>query len=310
MKLITLPLAFYEGSVKTLHDMGDGTLAYRYKGGNLWSAFDVGPHHQPIPGSDLAVCAAAVHAFKVAAAMGINTHFIEQLDDLTILIKKFELVKDRFLQRNERGVFLPLEFITRWYVSGRRWREFHGETKLPMAYGFSTNDLPDEGTAFPYPCHEWTTKWSPEDVEVTEAVARKMSAITIAEMHHIWAILDTLNGALNAVLAQVGLTRLDCKNEVGRDENGQFTVLDVFCTQHEDRIVRIADLKQGIIDHLSKEKPRQELIRLGFKKRLDAARAAKQPLPSYPDMDEDFLAKVGKEWDEVTELIKSVPIAA
>src|SRR3989344_5780846 len=161
MQLVTLPPPFHDGSVKTLHDFGYGTMAFRFT--DRWSVFDVGPHHQAIPGKGKAVCDCAVQSFKIAASVGVPTHFLEQLDPVTIRVKKLEVITYRPLTQNDCNCVVPIEWIFRFRVAGsidRAFRSNPGSSgyKDPRHYGFATSGPPAVGTPFPWPVHQFTTK--------------------------------------------------------------------------------------------------------------------------------------------------------
>lgn len=292
--LVSLPPPFYDGSVKSLHDMGDDTLAFRW--GDTWSAFDVGKHHQIIHGKGRAICATAVKSFEIAAAIGVPTHFIKQLDEVTISVRKLDVITDRSLKKTEDNYVVPAEWIFRFAVAGSIDRAFRNGSKDPTDYGFTTIVPPDVGTPFPWPVHMFTTKFEKTDREIDEAEARRLAGLSIKDVEQYWAMIDYLNGAINLVMRKAGFARLDGKIECGMGPNREKMIADVFATGDEDRPVPLGDLKQGRVVHYSKEALRQKLIEMGYFAELEAAREAGEEDPPYPNMDQRFMDEIARRY--------------
>lgn len=301
-----LPEAYYIGSVKSCHDFGDGTLAFRWTDG--WSAFDVGTHQQEIPGKGLAVCATAVKAFEIAGVIGVPTHFVEQLDELTIRVKKCRVITDRDLKKTEDNYAVPAEFIFRFAVAGSIDRDFREGKKFPMDYGFATNDPPKVGTSFVWPVHMFHTKFEVTDREIDEVETRRMAGLSVQDLAQYWSMIDYLNGGINLAFAKAGFGRLDGKVECGMGPNRQKMIIDVFATGDEDRPVLLDKLKQGEVVHYGKEALRQRLIEMGYFDVLKAARKAGHPDPPYPDIEQSFIDEVAQRYRDFATAFRAVEI--
>lgn len=253
---------------------------------NRWSAFDVGEHPQQIPGKAEALCACAVKSFELAEKIGIPTHFIEQLDEVTIRVLELQVITDRPLTTKDTRHVVPAEWITRFFVAGSLLRKFKSGEEKPTDFGFLTDKVLAEGTLLPWPVNHFTTKFEKTDRDLTPAEARALCGLTEADERQYWAMINHLNGAINLALEQVGYTRLDGKIECGMGDARKKMIVDVFCTSDEDRPVPLAELNKGVVQHHSKEYLRQKLIEMGYYAKLKAARKAGKPDPPYPHLDE------------------------
>src|SRR3989338_9105750 len=293
----------YTGSVKTIYDAGNGLMGLVHN--DTWSAYDRGRSKQLIPGMGRSVMRSTIASARIAHANGIPTHFVGQEDDETILVRRYDTPKDRPLLLDEVDVMIRLEFIRRKIVSGRRAREYANGTRKPTQDGFPTDDVVPDGTPFPCPTHEVTTKWEKEDLQI-HAIERILSyaGITADEWERAWVLVDTLSGALDLAAQAAGFTRLVGKMELavvgpkGPGVKRKLVVIDGFGTQIEDRFSPTATRKPGLVDHWSKEWMRQRLIRKGIKRALDEARAKAWELPDYPILTDEEVAEIARRYSE------------
>lgn len=115
-----VPPLLYEGSSRDVYRIEGGMLAFHFK--DTFSVFDIGMHPQTIPGKAEALCECAVHSFKNAKAIGIETHFVEQTGPRSILVE--EMATEAWEPDQPKGRLIPLEFITRFAVAGSLLRDF------------------------------------------------------------------------------------------------------------------------------------------------------------------------------------------
>ena len=270
----------HRGSVKEKYRVEPGKLAFVFS--DRFSAFDIGPHPQTIPGKAEAVCACAVRSFKIARQVGVPTHFIEQIDDVTILVKEAQVITDRPLSTQDTNYVVPVEWISRFRVAGSIDRDFREGRKMPTDYGFPTDNPPRLGTPFPYPVHQSTTKFERLDREISHEEACAMAGLSPKDAEEYWAMIDRLNGAIGLAVAQTGYAHLDGKMECVMGPDRTKMIADVFGTPDEDRFCPVIELNQGQLVHYSKEHMRQLFIEKGFYKELTEARAAHKPEPPYP----------------------------
>lgn len=285
----------HRGSVKNLYEVvGEPDMLDCYHTDHF-SMFDRGPHQQTIPDMGESLCACTVASFKIAATLGVPTHFVRKIDSRTIRIRRFALGGTG----NNR--VLPLEFIDRQFVAGSLWRDFADGSKDPRDYGFPARDVPAEGTPLRWPIHQITTKREKVDRPLTVEGALRIGGILPEHLARAWSLIDTLNGGLALAARVAGLARLDGKKEVALGENGEIIIVDFCGTPHEDRFALAGPLKSGTVMHCSKEYLRQIFIANGFFARLKAARAAGEPDPDYPDLTPEQIREAATRFRELAQ---------
>ena len=296
----------HRGSVKEKYRVGPGEIAFVFS--NRFSAFDIGPHPQTIPGKAQAVCACAVKSFQIARQVGVPTHFIEQVDDVTILLHGAQVITDHHLTTRDTNYVVPVEWISRFRVAGSIDRDFRQGRKKPTDYGFSTDIPPVLGTPFPYPVHQSTTKFERIDREISQEESRVMAGLSVRDVEEYWAMIDRLNGAIGLVASWAGFVHLDGKMECVMGPDRAKMIADVFGTQDEDRFCPVAQLEKGELVHYGKEYMRQLFIKNGLYKELNEARVAGKPDPSYPPLAPDEVEEITKRYVTFAELYAGVTI--
>jgi len=292
------------GSAKDIYRVDESDIAFRFT--NFFSVFDRGRASYPIPGKALAMCACAVKSFRIAEEIGVPTHFVEQLDPVTIRIKEVQLIADRALTAQDQNYLVPAEFIYRLRVAGSIDRDFHSGKKKPEHYGLSVGVIPVVGTPFPYPIKHLTTKLESVDRDLTEEEVCRLAGITMEDLDHYWAMIDRLIGACSLEMARCGYTLLDGKVEPLMGPGRRKMIGDVFCTPDEDRPVPTEKLRQGIIEHYSKEFIRQKLIEMRYYDRLKAARDKGEEEPPIPELPEETIWEISRRYKALAEAYAGV----
>ncbi len=289
----------YVGSSRDVYRREAGILEFRFK--DTFSVFDVGEHHQTIPGKGAALCASAVQSFKIAQALGIETHFIEQIDAITINVKEFRILEPAETDFTTTGYILPLEFIDGSYVAGSLGRDMRSGKKKPTDFGFETDEAPQDGTPLFWPEQRYTTKREEFDRPLTPEEARDLAKITTDEEDRIWRIIHRFNAGLSLVASRAGFTRFDGKKECGLGARRRPVILDTAGTPDEDRFVLTDALREGEIIHYSKEMIREIFIANGYYAKVMAARKAAEPDPEYPDLTTAEIAEVSTRYQQFAE---------
>jgi phosphoribosylaminoimidazole-succinocarboxamide synthase len=281
-----------QGSAKNIYRVDDTTIAFRFT--NHFSVFDYGRMPDLIPDKALSVCACAVKSFGIATAIGVPTHFVEQLDPVTIRVKEARIITDRYLTTNDKNYVVPAEWIYRLRVAGSIDRDFRAGKKKPTNFGFPSNDPPAVGTPFPFPVHMLTTKFEDFDREITDEEAGEMGGLSYEDQLEFWSMIDRLTGAIAWKLLKTGFVLIDGKMECLIGPNREKMIGDVFCTPDEDRFCSFAKLiNKGEVIHYSKEYLRQIYIENGWKKQLDAARAESKNDPEPPRLTKEQINIAG-----------------
>ena len=96
----------YVGSSRDVFRVNPGILEFKFT--DTFSVFDVGIHHQQIPGKAEALCASAVRSFEIAERLGVETHFIEQVNSVAIRVREFRILEPMDMTVNMTDHILPL----------------------------------------------------------------------------------------------------------------------------------------------------------------------------------------------------------
>lgn len=288
-----------KGSAKDIYRVDKNTIAFRCT--PYFSVFDVGRSGQEIPGKAEAICACAVKSFEIANAIGIPTHFVEQIDPTTIIVKEASIITDHFLTAEDENYVIPIEWISRLRVAGSIYRKFKSKEKGPEDYGLPAGKVPKEGTPFPYPVHNITTKFEKIDRDLNEDEAYTMSGITKKDANEYWSMIDRLNGAISLRLYEVGFVNLDGKMECLMGLNRKKMIGDIFGTPDEDRPCSLVDIQEGNVVHYSKEFIRQLFMSNGYYEQLIKARALGQDDPSIPMLSDEDVREASRRYAAVAE---------
>lgn len=286
-----------QGSAKDIYRVDKESIAFRFT--NRFSVFDVGPHPQEIPGKAEAVCACAVRSFQIAQQIGVLTHFIEQIDKVTIRVREFRIFTDRRPQTWDENYVIPLELITRNRVAGSILRDFRYGKQNPIHFGFPTHEVPTEGTALPWPVHQLTTKFEEVDRAVSDIDAKRIAGLWQREIESLWSIIDRLDGALALAFVKAGFYHFDGKKECALGPKRQKLIVDVFGTPDEDRpVLRQASLVDGRVkvEHYGKEFLRQWFIQNGFYAALQQARKENRTAPPYPMLPKEVIEEASRRY--------------
>ncbi len=294
------------GSSKDKYRIDDKSIAFRFT--KYYSVFDVGRAPDEISGKDEAICACAVKSFQVAKEAGVPTHFIEQIDPITIRVEEAQIITGRDITEKDENFVVPAEFIFRLYVAGSIYRKFKSGEKKPIDYGFLTDDLPKIGTPFTNVVHQFTTKFEDIDRDIEIEELCRMSGLTVEDLEKYWAMIDTATLAVGKEMKKAGYRNLDGKIEclmgVGRTKK----IGDVFGTPDEDRPVPADKLEKEIIEYHNKEFLRDIHDKSGYKALLDEARKSGLPDPPIPKLSEEDLAETARRYAAVAKAYAGVKI--
>jgi phosphoribosylaminoimidazole-succinocarboxamide synthase len=278
MKVTDLEL-IRRGSSNDIYRFAAGQIAFSMT--DDYSVFDVGKASDQIPGKGIAMCACAARSFEIARMIGVPTHFVQRLNERTIVVKEAQIIKDRPIIPSDENYVVPLELIYRLRVTGSILRDFISGKKKPEDYGLPAGVVPTEGTPFPYPVRMLTTKFEPIDREVGIEEACQIAGITPKDLEEYWSMIDRLNGAVAFALRETlpNLALFDGKSEVIMGPKRKKMIGDIFGTPDD----RICMLDVGSVRHFSKEFLRQIHIESGYYKQLQESRAqglGDIPIPS------------------------------
>ncbi|HLM84106.1 MAG TPA: phosphoribosylaminoimidazolesuccinocarboxamide synthase [Candidatus Bathyarchaeia archaeon] len=294
-KLVDFPL-IRQGSAKDILRVDRTSIGFRFLG--TYSVFDVGRAPDIIPGKAEAMCKSAVTSFKIAKKAGLLTHFIEQLDPVTIRVREAQIITDRCCTPLDENYVLPAELIYRLRVAGSIERDFRSGKKKPEKYGLPPGVIPEPGSLFPKLVRHPTTKFEKidRDLDTNEEICR-MAGITPQDLEEYWQMVEAMVTAARPVLKRAGYDLLDGKAEmlVGPKRKKMFG--DVFITPDEDRPFPLYEYEiEGKIEHFGKEFLRQIHIESGYYDELQVARKAGLPDPPIPRLTEEQLIEVSRRY--------------
>lgn len=282
------------GSSKDIYRADGNSLAFRFT--NFFSVFDVGRSTYAIPGKGKAVCDCAVRSFEIAEAIGLPTHFIEQIDETTVRVKEASVISDRPLTMADENYVVPVELIYRLSVAGSIHRDFVSGKKKPEDYGLG-KEIPAIGTPFPYPVHMTTTKLEDIDREIGIEEVCHLAGMSVKDLDEYWSMIDRMTGAAALRLCESGFILLDGKAEMLMGPGRKKMFGDNFITPDEDRPAKIVD---GKIVHYSKEYIRELLIANGYYAKLMEARKSEAPDLPIPYIGDEAVAEVSRRYAEFT----------
>jgi phosphoribosylaminoimidazole-succinocarboxamide synthase len=162
--------------------------------------------------------------FKYLEANGIQTHFVSQLSDREMLVKKLDII--------------PVEFVIRNRAAG----------SLCKRLGI------DKGKTFPTPLVEFFYKSDAlGDPLISESHIFHFDWATEKELKAMVQVSQQVNDLLKKVFDQIGLELVDFKLEFGRDSQGQVLLGDEFTADG----CRLWDKTTG--ESMDKDRFRQDL---------------------------------------------------
>ena len=184
----------YEGKAKRVYETGEeGVLLHRYK--DDATAFD-GKKRGSWAGKGKTNATMSAALFKYLESRGVPTHFVEQPDETAIKTKKLDM--------------LPVEVIVRNVAAGSLAKRIGYEEGTPLKAPIVELCLKDDDLGDPmlnwYHFRELGV--ADEDLEFCEELGLKVNEL-------LYPFFD-----------EKGVTLVDFKVEVGRDEGGELVLAD------------------------------------------------------------------------------------
>ena len=193
--MVTQGEKLYEGKAKILYATEDPTLVIQHFKDDA-TAFNAQKRGTIV---DKGVCNNKISSalFQMLEAAGVPTHFVKQLSDREMLVKKLQII--------------PLEVTMRNITAG-------GMAKL---LGI------EEGIVLAQPVFEWHYKSDAlGDPLINDDHIRALALATPQELDTIRRLSSRVNDALKAYFAKRGIDLVDFKLEFGRFAGGQILLGD------------------------------------------------------------------------------------
>ena len=279
-----------KGKVKEVYEVSATELEFRFT--DHISVFDkVIPTLVPHKGATL--CRTSAHWFRVAADLGLRTHFLRLEGADRMRVRRVEVIADYAkITAKTRNFLIPLEVIARYYVAGSLDDRLKKGRIRPEDLGFKKGRVPNYGEPLPDPFFEVTTKLEKVDRELTMEEALRISSLSREEWDDLREYVGKLDARLNADVRSRGLLHVDGKKEFGFDADRQLMLVDTFGTADEDRFWDLASYEAGKQVELSKEFVRQHYRQTGYHRALMAAREKGLPEPPIPPLPDAVVREV------------------
>ncbi len=186
--------SIYEGKVKSVEDLGDGTAIMHFR--NDITAGD-GVKHEMLEGKGAINCKTTAMIFEKLEAAGIPTHFIKQLDSNKLLVKSLKI--------------LPVEVVVRNIAAGSFCRR----------YGVQ------QGTTFDKPLVEFFLKDDAlHDPLIMKSTILNLGLASKLEISWMESFALRVNEVLRDFFRKAGMLLVDFKIEIGKDFEGNLFVAD------------------------------------------------------------------------------------
>lgn len=240
--------------------------------------------------------------FQMIEEAGIcDTHYIEMDSPTTCLVKKMNIYDK--VPKDEENVFIPLEFISRYYLTGSLWRRVQDGEISKTSLGYHENSKLHDGLKLPKPYIEMTTKFEPFDRVVSKEEALQISNCTEDEIDSVIEKIIAIDELIDDKIRYTNLIHVDGKKEFGLGKNRVPIVVDSLGTLDEDRwwdlYKYISGGSNDQMSHLSKEFIRKYYKDSGYEKKLLESRKFKRTEPDIEALPEHMI-------QEASDLYKSM----
>jgi len=279
-----------KGKVKEVYQVDENKLRFFFT--NNISVFDkVIPNDIPRKGEML--CKTSSYWFEKSEELGVNTHFIDMLEDQVMEVKKVDVIEDyEKIDGDTTNYLIPLEFIARYYVAGSLHDRIK-EGKIDYEeLGF--DEKPEYGQKLPEPYFEVTTKLEDIDRNISKEEALEISGLTENEYQEIKDAVFDIDELIKDNIEENDLLHVDGKKEFAMDDNREIMLVDTFGTADEDRFWEKDEYEKGNFIQKSKEFVRQYYRETGYHEKLMKARENNEEEPPIPPLPDDIVEETSE----------------
>lgn len=281
-----------KGKVKEVYDAGNDELEFVFT--DQISVFDkVIPTMIEHKGETL--CRTAAYWFKCAEKVGVRTHFLKLLLPNRMRVKKVDIIADYNKLKGRNRYLIPLELISRYYVSMSLLERIERGDVKPSDLGFRKGYRPKYGDPLPHPFFEVTTKLEPVDTKLSMEEALRIASITKKEWNSLKETVLKIDEHMNSEVKKRGLLHVDGKKEFAFDSERNIMVVDTYGTADEDRFWDMKRYEKGKCVELSKEYVRQWYRKIGYYDKLMKQRERgkkEENIPPLPDNIRDEVSRL------------------
>ncbi len=281
----------HSGKVKEVWSTDvEGVLEFRFT--DRISVFDqIIPSLIPGKGKSLNHC--ATYWMEAIGQSDIcPTHLLERTSPTSCLVKAASIHREAgTTPKDAEWVFVPLEFVSRHYLTGSALRRLKRGELSRDDLGLAPDVEIRDGIPLPEPFVEVTTKFESHDrpIEMEEALA--IANLRLEEFKAITATVLAIDELIDERCSEIGLIHVDGKKEFALGEGRIPILVDTLGTLDEDRWWDAGALERGEISQLSKEFVRQHYMATGHLDELETARADGLPEPPIPALPDDLIAQ-------------------
>lgn len=216
----------------------------------------------------------------------VNNHVIDIPDPNVTVAKKCTV--------------FPIEFVVRGYLTGST------DTSAWMQYSkgkrnICGNILPDgmvKNRKFDQPLLTPTTKAEQHDESISAEEIVNRGIIEKETWNKLEDIAFKLFARGTEIASQHGLILVDTKYELGRDENGEITLIDEIHTPDSSRYWLADSYAKCFSQNLEPENIDKEFLRLWFKKNCDPYND-----PELPPAPDDLVVELSSRYIKLCEMI-------
>lgn len=282
-----------KGKVKEVYEIGEERLNFFFP--DNVSVFDkIVPNDIPRKGET--ICKTSTYWFhKAEEELGMNTHFIERVDENSMMVKKIDPISENEkIDESTVNHMIPLEFISRYFVAGSLKDRIEKGIVDYTALGF--DEVPEYGERLSEPVFEVKAKFGDDDIEKTlsKNEALDISGLTEYEFREIRENVFKMDEIIKQNVEKNGLYHVDGKKEFALDENRDIMLVDTFGTVDEDRFWDIEEYEKGNFVRKGKGFLIRYYENMGYYRSIKEANEKNEEEPSIPPLPDDMVERTSE----------------
>ncbi len=260
---------FKRGKVKDVYEMDEEHLLFVFT--DRVSAFDI-VLPSTIPRKGEVLCKLAAYWFDY---LKTPNHMVRLMDERRMVVRKLKMI--------------PVECVVRGYLYGSLYeRVARGEIHLPVDTVLATR--------LSEPIFDPTTKSDVKDEPITPEQILEEGWLDRERIDTLREKSLDIYKAMNQRADRAGFILADLKLEFGFDEEENILLGDSIGPD-EFRLWPKTDYAPGKPQESYDKQPiRDWLSKVGYKKSLDEARKAGEPIPRPPDLPAELIAETSKRY--------------
>ncbi len=279
-----------KGKVKEVYQVAPDTLEFHFTDNIVVFNKNI-PDEVPRKGETL--CKTSAYWFETAEDMGFNTHFIRKSDDDKMEVKKVQdIEKYGQMDKKSRSCIIPLEFISRYFLSDSLYDKLVEGTVSHEELGFEGH--PDYGDRLPEPYIEIKSKVEDEKKELKKDEVLTLTGITKAEYQEIIEVILELDESIKKNAERNDLLHVIGKKEFAFDEEGRLMIVDSFGSVDQDIFWEMEDYKEGEFIPKHKKILKEYYQEIGYHDELKEARNSEEKEPPIPSLSDEMIEKISE----------------